>query len=291
MSVLMVIPSFISSCLVCGSYIPFCPTESCFFIDGDWCVALETTGYILYGERQSVFRSLDMISTLHTSSECDDPRYYVRTRYVYELSGAPEVNVENGIPTVIAYGKPQQAFVTVDTENLEEPIACNSPLKKNVEFDVTTNDCIVKRTGKSLFQSIKSFLNEAETRAFQFSWLANDTLVEDHTTFIARSGEWGCAGVTTEEPAQDPFDMIAWLKSPAGIAAVIVVIAVIVLALFMIFRKRPQPRKMPVVAPKPPVWRSVCSEWQLQTLFLFEMSYASQIDYSDKYYDATYEYR
>ena len=24
---------------------------------------------------------------------------------------------------------------------------------------------------------------------------------------------------------------------------------------------------------------------------VFEMSYASQIDYSDKYYDATYEYR
>ena len=46
------------------------------------------------------------------------------------------MNVENGIPTVIAYGKPHQAFVTVDTENLEEPIACNSPLKKNVEFDV-----------------------------------------------------------------------------------------------------------------------------------------------------------
>ena len=177
----------------------------------------------------------------------------MRTRYVYELSGTPEVNTENGIPTVIAYGKPQQAFVAVDTDNLEEPVACNNPLKKNVEFDVTTNDCIVKRTGKSLFQSIKSFLNEAETRAFQFSWVANGTLIDDNTTFIARSGEWGCAGVTTEEPVHDPFDLIAWLKSPVGIVVVVIVIAVIVLALFMIFRKRPQPRKIPVVAAKPPV--------------------------------------
>lgn len=197
-----------------------------------------------------MFTSLDMVQVLYLTSDCSDSSYLTKTRYVFELIGESKVDVQDNIPMVTVYGRPLKAYVTVDTVNLGSNVICNNPITSHVEFDVSTNVCMDKTTEKDLFASVKSFLGEAEIRTFVFSWTTNGTLIEDNAMTILRSGEWGCSDFTADAPKDGGFDFAAWVTSPIGIVVIVVIVVVIVMIFFFVCKKRPKPKKMPIVAKK-----------------------------------------